>query len=343
MIKLRHSIILLLLLSVASLLPSVHAKTTTDRITSILFNDHKVINMLDDFLLFWDQAKDKTPKEQRLLWKKMVEWKYQDYFDRAVYRTTDKATRRMMLDEFLSNVPGKIEAIRKFNATLIPYDNPLITAILAMRVHFPDYKQQQDIYIGLSLFTFDGSVRPLFNEDGLPDTLCLGAEVIVDYMPEQLQVMLAHEFFHLYHFSFLFKERDLTQYTTAHIPLMIEGMAVAGSEEMYPGWPRKMYFHIADEELVVQRKELSMSSGMYLEMIRRGAEPAEYEKWFNRTPDAGIPPRGGYLLGYEVTKRLLATMTLEQLVRLSPADLREQAEEQLSAMSTERPIMMALN
>src|SRR5689334_19099900 len=66
-----------------------------------LLDNHRVINIVDDFLLFWDQAKDKTPAAQRKLWKRMVENKYPDYFDRAVYRTTDPKIRQAMLDEFL--------------------------------------------------------------------------------------------------------------------------------------------------------------------------------------------------------------------------------------------------
>src|SRR5437016_13587218 len=80
-----------------------------------LLDNHRVINVVDDFLVFWDQAKDKTPAVQRKLWKRLVENKHIDYFDRAVYRTTDQKIRRAMLDEFLIRIPSQVEALREFN------------------------------------------------------------------------------------------------------------------------------------------------------------------------------------------------------------------------------------
>ena len=69
--------------------------------------------------------------------------------------------------------------------------------------------------------------------------------------------------------------------------------------------------------------------------------PERYEEWFTSAPGCETPLRGGYLLGYEVAKRVLAAFTLEQMVRMTPAQLREHAEEQLAAMSTDGVIMMA--
>src|SRR5436853_558499 len=93
----------------------------------------------------------------------------------------------------------------------------LFSATTAARPRNP---QQRDIYLGLSLFMFDGSVRAVQNDFGAPDTLCLGAEVLCDYSTEQLQVTITHEIFHLYHFNFLFAETSLAQLRTGHIPLM---------------------------------------------------------------------------------------------------------------------------
>ena len=54
-----------------------------------------------------------------------------------------------------------------------------------------------------------------------------------------------------------------------------------------------------------------------------------------------VPSRGGYLLGYEVTRRVLAAMPLEQMVRLAPAQLREHAEEQLSEIAGRQILVFA--
>lgn len=314
-------------------------RSTVDKsIVESLLEGPRVVNIVDDFLLFYDAAKGKTLRRQRRLWKQMVESKHQNYFDRAVYRNADPAERRAMLNEFLIRVPFHVEAIRQFNQVFSDY---FVEALVSFKYYrFREYRQQHDIYLGLSLFGFDGSVRPLHNDLGIPDTLCLGAEVLADYTPEQVKVTIAHEFFHLYHFSFLFQHPSLSEIRSAHMALMIEGMAVAGTEEAIPFKDRPLYLHFSDEDFVAQTEELSLSSERYLALMRGDAPPAEYEKWFTNEAWDRVPPRGGYLLGYELTRRIMAIFTLEQMVRMSPAQLREHAEEQLSAMAGEQLMLM---
>ena len=303
-----------------------------------LLEGPKIINIVDDFLLFYDAAKGKTLRRQRRLWKQMVESKHQNYFDRAVYRGASPADRRAMLNEFLIRVPWHVEAIRNFNRAFSDY---FVEALVSFKhSRFREYRQQHDIYLGLSLFGFDGSVRPLHNDSGIPDTLCLGAEVLADYTPEQVKITIAHEFFHLYHFSFLFQQPSLSEIRSAHMALMIEGMAVAGTEEAIPFKERPLYLHFSEEDYLAQTEAISYSSERYLDLVRGDAPPAEYEKWFTNEARDRVPPRGGYLLGYELAKRIMAIFTLEQMVRMSPAELREHAEEQLSAMAGEQVLLI---
>jgi hypothetical protein len=317
-------------------------RSAVDRsVVESLLEGPKIVNIVDDFLVFWDAAKGKTLRRQRRLWKQMVESKHRNFFDRAVYRNADPAERRAMLNEFLMRVPFHVEAIRKFNET---FSEPLVEALVSFKHYrFREYRQQHDIYIGLSLFSFDGSVRPLHNDSGIPDTLCLGAEVLADYTAEQVKITIAHEFFHLYHFSFLFEEPWLSEIRSPHMALMIEGMAVAGTEEAFPFKDRLLYLHFSEEDYLAQTEALTWSSERYLELIRSDAPPAEYEKWFTNEARDRVPPRGGYLLGYELTKRIMAIFTLEQMVRMTPAQLREHAEEQLSVMAGEQLLMAGLD
>ena len=311
----------------------------------LLDNQH-VINIVDDFLLFWDEAKDQPLRTQRRMWRRMVENKHRDYFDRAVYRTTDPTVRREMLNEFLIRVPSQVDAIREFNRNITDLStSPLIEAFVYFKARFRDYKQESDLYIGLSMYRFDGAVRPVQNDEGEPDTLCLGAEVLSGYSREQMLVALVHEFFHLYHFSFLFKDVDeipTAEFSTAHIPLMVEGMAVAAAEEVFPFKPRELYLHFDPEELEEQQRDLRQNALQFLRLIRESAPPAEYQQWFTHVHLGEAPPRGGYLLGYEVVKQVMSTYGMEQMVRMSLSELREHAEEQLSALGNERVLLMAL-
>ena len=303
-----------------------------------LLDGHKVINVVDDFLIFWERAKDEPPNRQRRLWRRMVESKHRDYFDRAVYRGANREQRRAMLDWFLAIVPDRIDAIREFNRQII---FKLTEAVIYFKSRFPEYQQKRDIYIGLSMFGFDSSIRAVQNEEGVPDTLCLGAEVLALYPTQQLQIAIAHEFFHLYHFGFLFQDPWLDEIQSPHIRLMIEGLAVAGAEAIYPYEPSTLYLNFSDEELMYQSDELAVSSQRYLELVREQASLERYEQWFNFSSSDEAPLRGGYLLGYEVTKRVLAAFTLEQIVRMTPDQLREHTEEQLAAMATDGILLMA--
>lgn len=344
-IKTSLTLALAFILAAAS---SAQASVTPEKMTperSViegLLDGHKVVNVVDDFLTFWEQAKGKSLRRQRRLWMRMVESRHRDYFDRAVYRNADEQQRRMMLDQFLIRVPDQVEAIRKFNKTIMGLRaNPLVDAILYFKYRFQEYQHQRDIYVGLSLFRFDGSVRPVQNDAGIPDTLCLAADVLAGYSPGQVRIAIAHEFFHLYHFGFLFQQPSLAQFRTPHMPLMIEGMAVAGAEEVFPYQPHPLYLSFSERELTVQREDLDFNSEQFLKLIKDDAPPEKYEQWFTTGAPGDTPSRGGYLLGYEVTKRVLAAFTLEQMVRMTPAQLREHAEEQLSAMATDRILLIA--
>jgi len=334
-----------LLLAPASLANSNPNPVSYQSILERLLDNQHVVNIVDDFLVFWDQAKDKTPGRQRKLWKRLVESKHQEYFDRAVYRTSDPKVRRAMLDEFLIRVPSQVEDIREFNKAITDVGtSPLIEVAIFFKMRFREYHQQRDIYIGLSMFRFDGAVRAVQNEAGVPDTLCLGAEVLSGYSREQIRIAIAHEFFHLYHFGYLFEQPDglsIYDFRTAHIPLMIEGMAIVGAEEVFPYEPLERYLHFATDQLASQERDLSQNAGQFLELIREQATPDQYEGWFTNSQSGEAPQRGGYLLGYEVARRVMSAYGLDQMIRMTPAELREHVEEQLASMANERILLLA--
>ena len=323
----------------------------------ILLDQHRIINVVDDVLAYWNQAKGKTLPRARRLWLRLVESKNKDFFERSVYRYSSPDERREMLDEFLIKLPSRIDAIRQFNKLFeSPSTNPVVAGVLDFKARFPEFRIKQDIYLGVSLLRFDGSVRPVASEEGYPDTLCLGADVLSSYPPEDIQIVVSHELFHTYQFNFLFKPEivslrsgllvkqvQLASLATAHTPLMIEGMAVAASEAVYPNRPRLSYLHLSEETLLQQQSELMRNSQRYLLLMTTGAGPDQYEQWFTNGSNESVPSRGGYLLGYEVIKRMLGRFTFEDLVRMKPAQLREQAEEQMGAITTDWVMLVAAN
>src|SRR5215216_2590468 len=250
---------------------AIHRQAEERRDVARLLGGHRIINIIDDFLAFWEAARDKSMFFQRLLWRYMVEDKHRDYFERAVYRSATPAERRAILDEFLIRVPSQVDAIRELNKTI--YTDLTETFIRFKYLRFYEYTHRRDLYIGLSLFRFDGAVRPVGNEEGIPDTLCLGAEVLSSYTPEEIRIAITHEFFHLYHFGFLFENPELGDFQGAHMPLIIEGMAVAGTEESYRFQPRSMYLHFTEGELAAQQQDLAFNAARFLDLVRFSARP----------------------------------------------------------------------
>jgi hypothetical protein len=316
--------------------PRLDTPTSQEQFDSLL-DGHKIVNIVGDFLNFWEQARGKRLSRQRKLWMRLVESKHQEYFERAIYQNATPQNRLAVLNQFLVQIPPRINRLKEFNKTA---EEEIRIALYNFKMRFPFYHQRQDIYIGLSFFMFDGSVRSLKNELGIPDTLCLGAEVLADYPNEQLQVAFAHEFFHLYHFNYLFNQPSLAQIRTAHFPLIIEGLAVAGAETVYPAMPPTLYLHFTHKQLESQREELSTNARKFLELIKEDATADKYEPWFTDAGSESIPKRGGYLLGYEVAQRIMAMFTLDQIVRMTPAQLREHVEEQLGAIAADRVLLL---
>lgn len=302
-----------------------------------LFDGRNVVNVLDDVLLFWKQAKGSSLPRARRLWTRIVEDKHRDYFERAVYRSLDRDERRALLDDFLLRLPSRIEAIKRFNEKAV---DRLMDGLVAFKWRFPEYRQPTDVYLSVSLFRFDGSVRPVQNDVGIPDTLCLSAEVLAAYSDEQIQVAIVHELFHLYHFGFLFRQGSIAALLTPHMPLMVEGLAVAATEAVYPGRPPEVYLHFEKQQFAAQQEDLRKNSLTFLDMMLSVATPEKYEPWFATAP--GSPPRGGYLLGYEVAKRLRISFSFQEMVRMTTRQLREHAEEQLAAIAADRVLLLAV-
>lgn len=305
-----------------------------------LLDGHKIVNIVDDFLIFTKQARGLTLKAGRRLWKQTVEKKHHAYFEKAVYRTATPQERRAMLDNFLLRVGSRLDSIRELNEYAEDF---VINGLVAFKWQFPEYRQQQDIYIGLSLFTFDGSVRPVNNEQGIPDSVCLGLDVLAGYSDEDLGVTVAHEFFHVHHFNYLFRHPASEAFTTAHIPLIVEGLAVAATESIYPRCSTESHLHFSTAELETQQAQLKQNSEEFLLMMLEGAPPQIYELWFKQSAYQSVPSRGGYLLGYEVAKRMLTTYSFEEIIRMNVPQLREHAEEQLSAMARGGVLLLAAN
>jgi hypothetical protein len=126
------------------------------------------------------------------------------------------------------------------------------------------------------------------------------------------------------------------------MPLMIEGMAVAASEWMYPNMPNEVYLHFTGSQFMDQKQNLRNNSAEFLDMVLSGAPPDRYEPWFAGNGPLA-PARGGYMLGQEVVRRMMGAYTLPQMVLMKPAELRDHAQRHLAEMAGVRVMIAHVN
>ena len=93
------------------------AKAAPSEELGFFLEQPRIVNVVDDFLTFWDHTRGMSLRRQRRAFVRMVENKHRDYFERAVYRGASEADRRIMLDNLLLRVPWHVGAIREFNKT----------------------------------------------------------------------------------------------------------------------------------------------------------------------------------------------------------------------------------
>ena len=288
--------------------------------------DYRVINMIDDFLAYYDAVHEKSDREKSTAWEDMLENKYPQFFRDAIYRRKTGADRdrykESCIARFWREIAPEIEAIAALNQGV---NDRVHRVVNDFRGHFPGFKPRTDFYITIS-FSFRGKAVTV----GGKDVLAIGLESFLDSPETQLEITLAHELFHLYHFQFFSAGGGL--YRT----LWAEGLAVYASAMVVPGHRRSTYLGFPVEkmnrchELLPQlaadlRKNLGRNDHR-LKRIYFGAEP-------NNTR---VPPEAGYYVGLLVVEDLARKITLDRLARLPAKEVFSLLEQALTDLEKVR-------
>lgn len=182
------------------------------------------------------------------------------------------------------------------------------------------------IYLMPSMNTFDGMTKDINGKHGL----LIGIDALANENLN-LGVFIDHEMFHIYHheinpsfFASARGEDDLYRFGL-YRQLWAEGLATYVSQRLNPTASDADALASATLANLSEAgtKKLACLAHDNLDSTQDGYSALLFDAV---THPKGLPPRGGYLIGYLVAKQLSQKMTMADLSELSGDDLRMQVE-----------------
>jgi hypothetical protein len=184
----------------------------------------------------------------------------------------------------------------------------------------PDFRCDFPIYLTVSLGHFDGAGRVV----GGKPALVFGVDAIGE-SEDQLAVFVTHELFHRYHFQAAGFSDDPGDRQPIWRTLWAEGLATYVSARLNPDRPLSdALIYPAD----LHERGMPLMARMAHDLLR-DAKPdkALYRTYFLADAREGpIPPRAGYLVGYQVAKMLEPRYGLAGLAHLKGRKLKDEID-----------------
>ena len=238
------------------------------------------------------------------------------------------------LTKYLAELPPYLPSMRSIAAKCQEQEPKTTQALQRL---LPDFDSSRArVSLMLSLFRFDAKIP-----HDQPNQLWLGLDGIAKlHGPHSnLAVLLAHENFHLYHFQV-----NPQPHRGASVPLYRqvwqEGLACYVSHLLNPG---------ATMGEVLLDPDLAAHGPLYVPTVAHAmlddleadddAVTARYLGYHHAF--GALPPRMGYLVGYEVAARCAAKKPLTELVRLRGEALRRAVERELISLEHASPFFLA--
>lgn len=277
----------------------------------------KTINIVPDFLRFWDETRSDDEASCVRRFRQTVVAPHPQLFKGNVvplFNLSRTADQDRGIAEYLKKVAPFVPAIRVLNLRLAQdltaYDQEFLNV-------WPDFSADEPVYFTISMGTFDGAVR---NVNG-SNALLFGVDLIARLYGStaNLSVLFDHELFHVYHRQVapsLFEGDEIWK------SLWIEGLAEYVSWRMNPA---------STEDDVLLSTELR-SKGIPLlpclsasiNRVLNSTDGSDYARYFLSGQAGADPPRAGYLVGFEVVSRMGERRSLAKLSRLSGEGLRQE-------------------
>ncbi len=299
-ILLRALIIGVWILTIAGCVPFLPTPTPTPTPTpqpntpTTLDDGHKIYNVAADFITYAEQNAQANAATRKTQWDQMLESKYTDFFNDVIYRGKTGQDREdykaTVIDQFWNDVVPRLSTLKQVSSGAV---QNVLTGRTTFKNAFSDFDPQADYYLTVS-FSFKGKAVEVAGHKGIG----LGLEY---FGPNdiQLDMTIAHEQFHLYHFTTFSPQGGLYR------GVWSEGMAVYAVEHLMPGYDAADYLGFTADQMDSMNSafydltdDIRTNLGSSDQAIKRAYLGAEDN-------DLGIPPMSGYYVGYYLVKALI--------------------------------------
>ncbi|WP_188793582.1 hypothetical protein [Dyella nitratireducens] len=279
---------------------------------------------------FWTAAKGQPFLQQEHAWNRTIEATRRDIYDSVVWEKQQdpywQARRQIWLKARFAKYPALAADIP---AEVHAVQDAVAKQSVRFKMLFPDADTHPPITILLAP-NFDAKSGVL--SSGKPVLAFAADSLLLEHA--QLDIVVPHELFHLYHAQHAGIRNDgVMPDAPLTLPLFEEGLATYVSGELAPGHTDGELL-LEDELGAIPANKLPDIARRFLADARSKAIDAEhpeiFKRWFNAAPkpyQQGLPNRSGYWLGLQVIRYLRRTYTLAQMAAWSPA----QAEAQVMA------------
>ena len=278
----------------------------------------ETIDLMPLYWQFWERAHALPVADQIPLFREMVVERRPDVYNAAVMNVPGGQAFVEALPDIYPKATAwtspHVDVMRRLSneiATTLPQQEA------AFKREFPDFAYDGRIYFMYALGAFDGAVRTV---DGRP-ALLFGLDVIAAIHGSGASVapLFHHELFHVYHGPLIGSTgRGLPLY----LSLWAEGLATLVSHRLNPSASDAAIFGLPPNTPQRAREDLPRLAGL-LRAKLDSTSPDDYDAFFiGNAPDADIPKRCGYYVGYLVAARIQQGRPLRELARLKGPQLR---------------------
>ena len=261
---------------------------------------HDLIPDLFSFLRIAPEEKAGRAK----LFEQLIIHPHPEVYDRPQTFKTDIGT----LEQYLASLPSYLPAIEQLHRRFEEQRASIQAKFLRT---FPAFDSSRaKIYLMLSMFRFDGKI-PHDN----PRLLLLGLDGLAKFhgADAHISVIFSHELFHIYHFQVNPPPRDADQIELYRL-IWQEGLATYVSHVLNP--EASLADVLLDPRLA---KEGPKYVPMFAHNLLTQLESTDDEtaaRYLSYRRGGQTPSRMGYLIGYQIAKRMAATYPLAELARL---------------------------
>ncbi len=258
---------------------------------------YKLYNIVPDFIGYAEKGGSQGEEQRNALWDSMLEAKYEDFFRQVIYRNKTgndmEQYKASIIGTFRSDiVPNRLTGLKSMHSKAV---RQILDGRSLFKKKFTDFNPQCDFYLTVS-FSFNGKAVELNGKT----VFAVGLE---NFGPDgpQLDFTIAHELYHLYHFS-----KNFSPSGSLYRAIWAEGMATYAQIVFYPGnytYSQYLNFTGSRTDEIVNKFEMLKSD--VITNIYSNDEAVKRAYLGMEDNSLGIPPGAGYYIGLRIVMKLI--------------------------------------